>query len=282
MKTEQTNTTTGIEKFESNPVIQKLNSNVLAVIGSDKVLGFTKAYLIAEAVGELKKLLNAEYMKPIMQLQGSRLGFKTDKDKEGGYPENLVKDCLIDAVLSGVQPFGNQFNIIAGHMYITKEGFGYLLNNMQGLSYEITFELPRISTGADKSSAAIVAIIKWTIGGNTKEQRMDIPVKVNSFMGTDAVIGKATRKARAWLFNTIAGTEFGDGDITDINAEIMDKGNGNGKAVDFETVSMLYEMKNESLTPDEQINAERILGLDKAGKPEPLSFGKLFRQLQEK
>jgi hypothetical protein len=52
--------------------------------------------------------------------------------------------------------------------------------------------------------------------------------------------------------------------------------------VTLETVSMLYEMKKESLTPDEQINAERILGLDKAGKPEPLSFGKLFRQLQEK
>jgi len=197
-------------------VPQQLNKNVLAVIGKASLDGFEKAYLIANATQRLKALLNPEYMKPIMALQGSRLGFKTDKDKDNGYPEPLVKNCLIEAVLMGVQPHGNQFNIIAGNTYITKEGFGYLLSNYKGLSYEIISDLPRINPA--NTSAAIVMNINWTLnGGERKERKIEIPVKMNKFMGTDAVIGKATRKARAWLYNTLSGSEISDGDIQDLD-----------------------------------------------------------------
>lgn len=198
---------------------KKLNESVFAVIGSDQLLGFEKAYLIANAAQQLKDLLTAEYMKPIMALQGNRLGFKTDKDSGGGYAESVVKNCLIEAVLTGVQPFGNQFNIIAGNCYITKEGFGYLLNNWKGLNYEIIPGLPRIN--ADKTGAAILMKIEWSINGSEKQTReLDIAVKMNSMMGTDAVIGKATRKARAWLHNRISGVEIGDGDASEFDGKI--------------------------------------------------------------
>lgn len=224
-------------------IAKRLNENVLSVLTSEQLIGFEKAYLIADAVGKLKTLLTPEYMKPIMQLQGSRLGFKTDKDKEGGYPESVVRDCLIDAVLSGVQPFGNQFNIIAGNMYITKEGFGYLLNNMKGLSNEISFALPRI--GSDKTSAAVVAKISWSFnGGEKKEREIDFPIKMNSYMGTDAVLGKATRKARAWLFNTINGTEFGDGDVTDSEAIVINSKNPTGEQ--FKNPEKVDKIKSET------------------------------------
>lgn len=195
---------------------KQLDSSVLSVIGQDTLTGFEKAFQIASATGQLKTLLSPEYMRPIMDLQGNRLGFKTDKDSEGGYKESVVKNCLIEAVLTGVQPFGNQFNIIAGNCYITKEGFGYLLKNFRGLSYDIVPSLPRINN--DSTSAAIVMKIKWTLNGTSKEQDLDIPIKMNKFMGTDAVIGKATRKARAWLFNTITGSEIADGDAGEMDA----------------------------------------------------------------
>ncbi len=198
-------------------VAKRLNDNVFRVLGQDSLQGFEKAYLIANAAGELKKLLTDEYMKPILELQGNRLGFKTDKDNNGGYSKEVVKNCLIEAVLTGVQPFGNQFNIIAGNCYITKEGFGYLLKNIKGLQYEIVPELPRIKD----QSAAVVMNIEWTIGGVAKKKSLDIPVKVNQYMGTDAVIGKATRKARCWLFNTITGNEITDGDITDVEGVVV-------------------------------------------------------------
>jgi hypothetical protein len=197
----------------TSEIAKKLNDNIFKVLSADGLTGFEKAYTIAFAAGELKSLLSAEYMKPIMDLQGNRLGFRTDKDSNGGYSLDIVKNCLIEATLTGVQPFGNQFNIIAGNCYITKEGFGHLLKKIPGLTYDITFELPRINS--DKTSAAIKAIINWTYAGPAKDKTIEIPVKMNQHMGTDAVIGKATRKARAWLFQTITGNEIGDGDVTE-------------------------------------------------------------------
>lgn len=203
---------------------ETLNKSVSSVLGQEGMVGFQKAYQIADAIEQLQALLTPEYMRPIMALQGNRLGFKTDKDDAGGYPENIVKNCLIEAVLTGVQPFGNQFNIIASNMYLTKEGFGYLLKRTPLLSeHEIIPALPRIN--ADKTSAAIVMNIMWkrkATDAVRETRQIDMPIRMNLKMGTDAVIGKGTRKARAWLFNTIHGTEIADGDAVDTTAEVVD------------------------------------------------------------
>ena len=57
-------------------VSQELNNQVLAVL-SNKVEGFEKAFVMASAIQVLKERLTPEFMKPIMALQGSNLGFKT-------------------------------------------------------------------------------------------------------------------------------------------------------------------------------------------------------------
>lgn len=196
-------------------IAQELNEVVSTVVGQHHIKNFEKAFLIADATSKLKSLLTKEYMKPIMELQDNKLGFKVDKI----YPENVVKDCLIEAVLTGLQPVGNQFNIIAGNMYPTKEGLGYLLGNFKGLSYKIIPGLPRINQA--NTSAAIEMIVKWKINNGTlNEEKLDIPIKVNKFMGTDAVIGKATRKARAWLYSTITGSEISDGEVDDLDSPV--------------------------------------------------------------
>jgi hypothetical protein len=208
------------ETLPTNTDVSKvLNTTVSSVITDKTLMGFEKAYQIASATAKLKELLTADYMKPIMALQGNKLGFKTDKDDKGGYDINIVKNCLIEAVLTGLQPCGNQFNIIAGNCYTTKEGFGYLLKNMIGLAYEIIPLLPRVN--ADKTSAAITMKIEWTINGEKNEREIEFPIKMNAYMGTDAIIGKATRKARAWLYNTINDCEIADGDISDIPHEVV-------------------------------------------------------------
>lgn len=188
----------------------KLNSAVVSVINSQSIAGFEKAYTVAVAIDALNEALTPEYMRPIMALQGNRLGFKTDKV----YDEKTVKSCLIEAVLMGLQPYGNEFNIIAGNAYATKEGLGAVLKKMSGLTYEIIPSLPRID--AAKGSAAIVMKIKWTINGSELQERdIDFAIKVNNYMGADAVIGKATRKARKWLHDTLNGFEIPEGDIGD-------------------------------------------------------------------
>lgn len=270
------------EKIPNGEIAQRLNNSVLSVISAEKLMGFEKAYLIASAAGELKRLLTTEYMRPIMDLQGNRLGFKTDKDlnkdgsKGSGYPEEVVKNCLIEAVLMGVQPFGNQFNIIAGNSYVTKEGFGFLLLNHKGLYYEITPELPRIN--ADKSSAAIAMNIEWSIdGGTTKTKKIDLPIKMNAYMGPDAVIGKATRKARAWLYNTITGSEIPEGDTYDAEVTVVSSKTNGEAPCTLEDIETLFSLKKEVLTEDEIKNANRIIQ-----NREEKSYSKLSKLLQVK
>jgi len=202
-------------------IILKLNDAITLGTTANKLQGFERAFTLATATQQLKDLLTVEYMKPILELQGNKLGFRTDKDNEGGYKLEVVKNCLIEAVLTGVQMVGNQFNIIASNCYITKEGFGYLLNNYQGLTFEIIPKLPRVSS--DNKSAAIAMQINWQLNSNAKQTReIEFPIRINERMGLDAITGKATRKARAWLYNSISGLEISDGDIQDIKAEIID------------------------------------------------------------
>ncbi len=268
-------------ELTKDPIIEKLNNSVFSVIGKDSLIGFEKAYQIASAAGELQALLTPEYMKPIMNLQGNRLGFKTDKDiaqgggKGTGYPESTVKNCLIEAVLTGVQPFGNQFNIIAGNCYITKEGFGYLLARFPGLTYKIIPQLPRIDS--NKGSAAIVMEIEYSLNGVSKKESIDFPIKVNAYMGADAVIGKATRKARAWLYNTINGTEIADGDIQDVDATVVGTKINGKDDVSLEDLQLLFDMKKDSLHADELKAAERIIN-----NKEVTSYAKLLKILQSK
>lgn len=259
-------------------IAKQLNATVTSVISEEKLQGFERAYLLADATGKLKALLTPQYMKPIMDLQGNRLGFKTDKDngqggaKGPGYSEEVVKNCIIEAVLTGVQPVGNQFNIIAGNCYITKEGFGHLLANIAGLSYTLVPALPRIKD----TSAAIVMTIEWSIDGKNFKKEIDFPIKVNQYMGADAVIGKATRKARAWLYNTITGSEIADGDVMDVEAKVV-ASTLNDQPVVLEDLQLLFDLKREFLSVDELKNANRILE-----NKELNSYSKLFKLLQSK
>lgn len=192
-------------------VAKTLDNAVLSVLSEEQLTGFDRAFKTATAIQTLRNTLTDEYMKPVMAMQGSKLGFKTDQT----YPVDKVKDCLIDAVLTGVQPYGNQFNIIAGNMYVTKEGFGYLLSKIKGLKYSIVPTLPRMNM--DKGSGAVVMKIEWQIGNEVPQSKeIEFAIKINKFMGADAVIGKATRKARAWLFNQVSDIEITDGEVEDV------------------------------------------------------------------
>lgn len=196
-------------------VFQKINESITSVISEQDLMGFERAYKMSTAIKEIKSLLSDSYMAPILELQGTSLGFKTDKDKDKGYPVDVVRKCLIEAVFLGVQPYGNMFNIIAGNTYLTKEGLGYLLKNIEGLRYDIVFDLPRVNN--TNSSAAIAAKISWDYKVEKGNKTIEIPIKVNSMMGTDAIIGKATRKARKWLYDYLTGSEIPEGDVYDLD-----------------------------------------------------------------
>lgn len=241
-------------------VTKLLDDSVLSVLGNKALQGFEKANQVATAITQLRILLTDEYMQPIMALQGSKLGFKTDRDKPKdnstpGYTMAVVRDCLIEAVLMGLQPTGNQFNIISGQCYPTKEGCGALLNKFPGLdgAYEIVISLPKVDRA--NLSAAVDADISWTLNGEKHQMRVPIPIKIDQYASVDSIVGKGTRKARAWLLSRISGVEITDGEVEDANAKVM----SSTINVDPDELQFLFENKKESLKPEECADIERIL-----------------------
>jgi hypothetical protein len=187
--------------------------------------------------------------KQFMPLQGNKLGFLTDRDDKGGYGVQVVRECVVEALLTGISPGMNHFNIIAGNMYVTKVGFKHLLDHVKGLKYIITNELPRINK--EKGSAAIIMVIKWKMGnGEWEEQKLDVAVRVNKAMGTDAVIGKAERKARAWLYNNFSISEIVDGDAEEVTFEIVEENKeSTQKKADKAEDSLLEKMEKNKKEP---------------------------------
>lgn len=215
MSTELTTTTnaTEISIISQDTLMQIEAAAQMGIQGTREPNAFARAAMIAESFGRLRKLLSGEVAQKFMALQGSALGFKTDKV----YNQEIVVDAIIEATLRGVYPVGNEFNIIAGRCYITKEGFGHLLRDIKGLQYMITPGFPQMIS--DKE-AKIDMEIHWKYNGNENEKTIGFSIRVNSGMGADAIIGKATRKARAWLHAQVTGMEISDGDAED--ASIVD------------------------------------------------------------
>ncbi len=126
----------------------------------------------------------------------------------------VVLPRKFEAVLMGLQPFGNEFNIIAGNTYATKEGVGRLLATWKGLKYSLICGVPK--PASDGKSAVVDVNIKWTINQESKEETIPISVKMDAYTSVDAMVGKATRKGRAWLLSAISGIEIVEADVTDI------------------------------------------------------------------
>ncbi len=178
--------------------------------------GFQKAFAVSTATQNLRQALTSEVMSPIMQMQGSSLGFRTDYDSKGGYGEDVVKEALIEAVLRGVQPAGNQFNIIAGRCYITREGFAYLLKNLSGFTdYKPNYDILEMKPGRAKVNCKAT----WKMNGKNDSVDCVIPIRVNGNMGADAVIGKAARKLMARVYFQATGTDITDGEAETITVE---------------------------------------------------------------
>ena len=184
-----------------------------------EVKPFSRSVQIATAMNQLREMLSGPILKQFVALKDTPLGFMTDKGMKDEnkqfkkYTDEQIRDALIEAALKGVYPVGNQFNIIQGRCYITKEGFYELLKRQKGLKYSITPDVPKVDHGAGKGFVTLT--VEWTYNGEHHSETMPFVVKVQYGMEEDAVIGKATRKARAWLYQTITGIEVGDGEVDD-------------------------------------------------------------------
>lgn len=189
---------------ESNIVVLQEQGQFAAAIG------------MANAIERLRTAITPEIMKPIMALQGSPLGFRTDKDSSGGYPVEVVKEAFIEATLRGFKPVGNSFNIIASRFYATKEGFEARFREFskQGLITDLKLNPSVPRTVGEGAIVTYSASWKWR-GHADAIDKLEIPIRINKGMGDDAILGKAKRKILAAIFSRVTGTETTDGDASE-------------------------------------------------------------------
>ena len=153
---------------------------------------------LADGMQQLRELLTDDVMQAVSALQGTKLGFNTDKkDHAQGYTLLVVRDCFIEATIRGLRAVGNEWNIIAGNCYVTLEGLTRLVNEAADPgTYEQVIGLPHTKLDSEgRGSALIECHATWKINGvadsqhcdppnpsgKTEAEKMDtrIPVKVN-------------------------------------------------------------------------------------------------------
>ena len=191
---------------------------------------FARTIAYGMAVAELREALNEKVMKALMKLKNSKMGFRTDEGpKVSPYSMEVVRDCVIEAATLGLQCVGNQFNILGGNMYVTKEGFTFLLRQLvkQGRLQDMRFvyhpaEIKESSTqGVSRSGDVYQKIereglvkveVSCVFDGKPVNECLEFVIRVNAGMSQDAVLGKAERKAKAWLYNHLTDQAVSDGE----------------------------------------------------------------------
>lgn len=186
----------------------------------DIVNNFGAAFNAAQIIMLLREALTDEVLNTIfMPLMNSKIGFRTDRDgkynKKTGkvnelYDLNTVREAIIDAALIGLRPTGNQFNIISGTMYPTKEGYTSLLKKI-GAKYIIDYSQPAIDS---KGFATFVCKINYEYKGDKNSFSVSATVRTDQYSSYDQLRGKAERRAKKALYEYLTGTDYGEADET--------------------------------------------------------------------
>jgi len=182
---------------------------------------FEKALMVATGIQQLRAAITPAMMARIMPLMNTKLGFLTDRDpnKPNGrgerpvpYSPEVVKECFIEATLTGLSLAGNEFNILFGGMYVTKNGFKRKIKDLPGFSdLKTVVKVPRNMDGG----AIVGTSATWRYNGISDSCERDFAVKLQAGMGSDAAIGKAERRLYKLIFEQTTGTSLSDGEADD-------------------------------------------------------------------
>lgn len=164
-----------------------------------KVGEFYANVQLAQAVQEMRSKIRP-LVKEVRPLAGTAIGFKMDRPD---YPDDVLTEAMIEAMIRGVRVIGNEFNVISGRCYVTKEGYTRLVAELDGLSdLHLTPGVPKILAGG----AIVPFKATWKMHGKPMSMERDIAVRLNNGMGTDGAIGKATRKMLAAIHGRLTGS----------------------------------------------------------------------------
>jgi hypothetical protein len=213
---------------ESQAVAEKPNREQLAKIGRqiDEIRqrheaglaaatnDFERGYVLACSLIDLRQAVK-QYLPVLKQLQGSKLGFLTDRDpgkdwkNEGPYPEQVIVECAIEAVVCGARWTGNEFNVLAGGCYLTKNFWARKLREVPGLTdLDLNPGIPELVNG----KAIVQFDATWKLDGKFQRLSRRFSILLRKNQTDDATIGKAEARMLKAVFKKVTGSEVTEGD----------------------------------------------------------------------
>ena len=218
---------------------------------------FGSAFSASVVIIKLREALTDEVMSQVfMPLMNTKIGFRTDKDpkkidKKTGKPNvpytiDVVRDCIIDAVCRGLQPTGNQFNIIAENMFPTKEGYQHLLTKY------IKNWAPYVGgiIKEEKTERGVFVTIPTYISYNLitdkddaqkRELKYNVQLPMPAYASLDQIKGKAEARLYRQLHTNVSGIDLGisdgehvveDGEATIVETHIAQNANQQNLNID--------------------------------------------------
>lgn len=183
-----------------------------------------RAMTTARAINRLRKAITDEIMKDVMALMNTPLGFKTDsgtKKRPALYTQAEVKEVLIAALLNGVFPVNNEFNIISGQLYIAQEGYRRKVKETIGLTdLEIAPSAPYKNSDG---RTCVRFCARWKLFGKPMELASGDGKPGRTFAiidyegsSPDNLVGKAIRKGLKAVYEMVHGSDHTLDDTEDV------------------------------------------------------------------
>ena len=182
-----------------------------------------ECFQVADTIGKLREAITPEMMGRILKLQNQRLGFRTDRDpkkvnKKTGkahepYPMEVVKDCLIESILRGLKPVGNQWNIISGELYITQEGYLFKLRDWLD-HFSPVAGVPR--RHAEGAIVPYSATFRRKGSKDLERYEAEIPVRITGDSTAQQILGKAARQFYRRIYDMVSSMAEPDDDASPV------------------------------------------------------------------
>ena len=164
----------------------------------------------AETIRRLWDAITDGVLRYLEPLINTPLGFKCDK----AYDDNTLRSCIVQALLLGARLTDNEFNIIQGRAYLTREFFVRVLSENADLTnLRVSYGVPKIT--ADGALVSVSAT--WMLGPVADSLDADIPIGTRGKETVDNILGKASRKFLSRVYARVTGSKFAvpEGEIED-------------------------------------------------------------------
>ncbi len=242
--------------------------------------------IMAAAQQHLRECFDSKVMAVVLPLMNSPLGFLTDRDPAKGwqgkpYGPDVVRDVLICGQLQGARVVGNEINIIASGLYLTRQYYERQLREMDGVTNiePPSLGIPRSCVVQDKTYAEVQAVLKFHLDGKPVVMKFTdsaaIRVFWNKGMTIDGIHGKVKKRIYKAACELVSGHEIhesGDDDAITVEPvtpakRTTDPDTLAGRIAACETVEELRAfvtaegkriMAAEDATPDDMTELDQL------------------------